>query len=259
MATISKQSGKKGFTYKVRIRKPNYPTVTKTFSSRNLAEKWARKTELAIEEGIYFDQDESRKHTLGDLVDRYIEEDLKKLSESDWRVRKQQLTWWKDNLGKTTLNRINPALLVGNSHQLKTEPNDKGNVRSGSTVNRYMAALSAAFGIATTEWQWMPDNPFSRVRREREPDGRIRFLSPAERTALLEACRESKSKWLYLVVILALSTGMRQGEIMSLTWSQIDVAGKKITLLKTKNNQIRVVPLVGLAAGLLDQHSKVFL
>ncbi len=65
MATISKQPGKKGNTYKVRIRKPNSPTVTKTFSSRNLAEKWARKTELAIEEGTHFDQEESRKRTEG--------------------------------------------------------------------------------------------------------------------------------------------------------------------------------------------------
>ena len=91
MATISKESGKRGNTYKVRIRKPNNPTVTKTFSSKNLAEKWARKTELAIEEGTYFDQDESRKHTVKDLVERYIKEDLQKLSESDWRVRRQQL------------------------------------------------------------------------------------------------------------------------------------------------------------------------
>ena len=257
MATISKQSGKRGASYKVRIRKPNNPTVTKTFSSRNLANKWARKTELAIEEGTYFDQDESRKHTIADLVDRYIDEDLKRLSESDWRVRRQQLNWWKDNIGKLTLNRVTPALLAEYRNKLKTKPNDKKIIRSGSTVNRYMAALSAVFGIATTEWQWMPNNPFSRVRREKEPKGRIRFLSPDERTALLETCRESQSNSLHLVVVLALSTGMRQGEIMPLKWEQIDFKGKKITLFKTKNDEIRVVPLVGLAAQLLKSRSKV--
>jgi len=257
MATISKQSGKRGNSYKVRIRKPDNPTVTKTFSSRNLADKWARKTELAIEEGTYFDQDESRKHTVDDLVDRYIEEELKRLAESDWRVRKQQLNWWKDSIGKLTLNRVTPALLVEHRHKLKTELNGKKKTRSGSTVNRYLAALSAAFGIATTEWQWMPDNPFSRVRREKEPKGRIRFLSPEERTALLDACKESQSKSLHLVVVLALSTGMRQGEIMSLKWDQINFNGNKITLLETKNDEIRVVPLVGLAAQLLKDQSKI--
>jgi integrase len=257
LATISKQSGKRGNTYKVRIRKPNSPTVTKTFSSKNLAEKWARKTELAIEEGTYFDQDESRKHTVKDLVQRYINEDLQKLSESDWRVRKQQLNWWEDHIGKLTLNKVSPSLLVEHRQKLKTEPNETGKVRKGSTVNRYMAALSAAFGIAVTEWQWMPDNPFNRVRREKEPKGRIRFLSPVERTALLDACKESQSKPLYLVVMLALSTGMRQGEIMSLKWEQVDINGKKITLFDTKNDDIRVVPLVGLASQLLKTLSKV--
>jgi len=111
LATINKQSGKRGTSYRVRVRKLNSPTVTKTFSSRSFAEKWARKTELAIEVGIYFDQDEPRKHTVGEPVDRYIEEDLQKLSESDWRVRNQQLNWWQEQIGKLTLNRVTPALL----------------------------------------------------------------------------------------------------------------------------------------------------
>jgi integrase len=257
MATISKQSGKRGTSYKVRIRKPNNPTVTKTFSSRNLAARWARKTELAIEEGTHFDQDEAKKHTIGELIDRYIREDLQRLSESDWRVREQQLNWWREKIGNLTLYRVTPALLGDHRHLLKTEPNDKGQIRSGSTVNRYMAALSAAFSIATAEWQWMTENPFIRVRREKEPDGRIRFLSTEERAALLEACKSSRSNSLYLIVMLALSTGMRQGEIMSLKWNQVDTAKKRITLLKTKNGEIRVVPLVGLANDLIQAQSKV--
>jgi len=257
MATISKQSGKRGTSYKVRIRKPNNPTVTKTFSSKSLAEKWARKTELTIEEGTYFDKVESSKHTVADLVDKYIEEDLKRLSESDWSGRKQQLTWWKEQIGKTTLNRVNPALLAECRKNLKTEITYTKKPRSGSTVNRYMAALSAAFGIAVAEWQWMSENPFTKVRREKEPNGRVRFLSPEERTALLQACKESKSKSLYLVVILGLSTGMRQGEIMSLKWNQIDTKQKKIILPKTKNGEMRPVPLVGLASKLFKEQSKV--
>jgi len=83
MATISKIPGKKRATYKVRIRKPNNPTVTKSFSSKNLAQKWARKTELEIEEGTYFDKVEAASHTVAELVDRYLKEELQKLSESD--------------------------------------------------------------------------------------------------------------------------------------------------------------------------------
>ncbi|MEJ1405270.1 MAG: hypothetical protein RPU73_15625 [Candidatus Sedimenticola sp. (ex Thyasira tokunagai)] len=95
MATITKLQGKRGISYKVRIRKPNNPTVTKTFSSKNLAEKWARKTELELEENTYFDKAAAASHTVADLVNRYLREDLKKLAESDWAARKRQLSWWR--------------------------------------------------------------------------------------------------------------------------------------------------------------------
>jgi integrase len=257
VATITKHKGLRGTSYKVRIRKPNSPTVTKTFSSKSFAEKWARQTELKIEEGTYFEEAEAASHTVSDLVDRYLRDELQKLAESDWQIRKRHLNWWKAQIGTKTLNRVSPALLVEQRNKLKTEPNDRGQTRSGSTVNRYMAALSAAFGVAVSEWQWVKENPFSRVRREAEAKGRVRFLSTDERTALLYACKASQNKNLHLITVLALSTGMRQAEIMTLTWDQVDFDRRAITLLKTKNGDVRVVPLVGLAADLLRQHGKV--
>ena len=257
MATISKQSGKTKTTYKVRIRKPNNPTVTKTFTSKNLAGKWARKTEIEIEEGMYFEKLESAKHTLKDLVDRYVNEELQKLSETDRLARKTQLNWWRDEIGRLTLNKVTPPTLVKCRNKLKTEINAKGKLRSGSTVNRYIAALSAAFGVAVTEWHWVKENPFGRIRREKEAEGRIRFLSGDERSDLLSACKESTSKNLYLVTLLALSTGMRQAEILTLKWEHISFERNTITLFKTKNKEVRVVPLVGIAKSLLQEHGKV--
>jgi integrase len=257
MATISKISRKTGTSYKVRIRKPNSPTVTKTFSSKNFAQKWARKTELEIEEGTYFDKVEAASHTVTDLVDRYINEELRKLSETDWPSRKRQLNWWKDEIGKLTLNKVTPALIVAHRKKLAEGTTYRNKPRSGSTINRYLAAFSAALGIAASEWQWISSNPFASVRREKENDGRVRFLSSEERTALLEACEKSRNKTLYLITLLALSTGMRQTEIMSLTWDQIDFERKVITLYKTKNGEIRVLPLVGFVANKLKNHCKI--
>ena len=151
MATISKIKGKTGTTYKVRIRKPNSPTVTKTFSSRNLAQKWARKTELELEEGIYFDKIEAASHTVADLVDRYLNEELKKLAETDWPARKRQLNWWKSEIGKLTLNKVTPSLIVEHRNKLKQGITYRKKPRSGSTINRYLAAFSAAPGIAASE------------------------------------------------------------------------------------------------------------
>ncbi len=257
MATITRQIGIKGTSYKVRIRKPNSPTVTKTFSSKSLAGKWARKTELEIEEGTYFEKQEAEKHKVSDLIHRYISEEIQKLSVSDRLARVAQLKWWKNEVGSKTLNNVSPALIVECRNKLKTGISPRGKLRSGATVNRYLAALSAAFGVAVSEWQWVKENPFGRVRRERESRGRTRFLSGDERNALLSACKESKSKNLYLITLLALSTGMRQSEILTLKWDHISFERNTITLFKTKNREIRVVPLVGLAKTLLQEHGKI--
>jgi integrase len=257
LATITKQIGKTGTSYKVRIRKPNNPTVTKTFSSKNLAEKWARKTELEIEEGTHFEKQEAAKHTVSKLIDRYVSEEIPNLSIGDQLARVSQLKWWQTEIGSKTLNNVSSSLLVECRTKLKSETSTRDKPRSGATVNRYLAALSAAFGVAVSEWQWMKENPFSRVRREKESAGRTRFLSKDERTALLSACKESTSKNLYLITFLALSTGMRQSEILTLKWDHVSFERNTITLFQTKNKEVRVVPLVGIAKTLVQEHGKV--
>ena len=251
MASITAQKGKRGTTWKVRIRMPNTPTVTKTFSSKSLAEKWARKTEVDIEEGAYFEKAEAARHTVAELIERYLKEELRKLSEADWSKRTGHLEWWKDQIGTLTLSKVSPAILV----ECKNKLIEKG--LKGSTVNRYLASLRKPFALASTEWQWIEKNPFAKVRQEKEGDPVTRFLSPDERTALLKECNNSRNDDLYLVVLLALSTGMRASEIMSIKWDAVDFKRKTITLPKTKNGSVRVVPLVGKAAEEMKQRNKV--
>jgi integrase len=120
-----------------------------------------------------------------------------------------------------------------------------------------MAALSHAFTIAVKEWQWVDDNPFRRVSKPREPRGRERFLSDDERDLLMKASKASTHPWLYPVVILAVSTGMRRGEILSLRWPQVDLKARRILLHDTKNGSSRSVPLRGLALTVIAELSKV--
>jgi integrase len=87
----------------------------------------------------------------------------------------------------------------------------------------------------------------SKVDKLKEPEGKIRFLSEKERDALLAACRKSRSKMLYPITVLALSTGARQGEILSLRWRDVDFDRKRIVLVDTKNGSSRQVPLAGAA------------
>jgi len=90
-----------------------------------------------------------------------------------------------------------------------------------------------------------------------EPAGRIRFLSDTERQDLLAACKHRSNEFLYPVVVLALSTGARKGEIMGLRWKDIDFDRSQATLTNTKNREIRILPLTGLAMELLRGLSRI--
>jgi len=129
--------------------------------------------------------------------------------------------------------------------------------RSPATVVRYMAALSHAFTIAVNDWQWLEDSPMRKVKKLKESRGRVRFLDDGERTELLTACKESSNPWLYPCVILALSTGMRQGELMGLKWQDVNLKDGYLILHETKNGERRRVPLAGLGLELLREHAKV--
>lgn len=253
MASIKKRVSNGKTSYQVTIRRKGAPTQCGTFSSLAKANEFIYRTEIAIKEGRYLKS--SKKRTVGNLIDRYIRDVLPQKPKSA-RRQKAQLLWWKSKIGDTPLHDVSPSMIVECRDLLSKETTIKGTIRSPSTVVRYLAALSHAFSVASKEWEWIEDSPIRKVTKPKEPRGRVRFLDEEERERLLQACKESKNPYLYIVVILALSTGMRHGEIMNLTWKDIDFEGQRITLQETKNNERRVIPLVGLAMKLLQEHAK---
>ena len=80
-------------------------------------------------------------------------------------------------------------------------------------------------------------------------------------TTSAPGCSKSASKSdspdLYCAVVLALSTGARRMEILGLRWGQVDFARRAITVLETKNGEIRSLPLVGHAFDLMVERAKV--
>ena len=251
MATITKRltADDKPY-YTVQIRLKGYPAQTATFPRLTDAKKWVLVTEAAIKEGRHFKTAEAKKHSFSDLVDRYIKVELPKYNEKEQRERKSKLLWWKDKLGVYSLADITPPLIV-ECRDLLAES------RSPATVVRYLAALSIVFTVAVNEWEWVQENPAKKVKRPTEPDGRVRFLDDDERQRLLVACKESSSEWLYMCVILALSSGMRKAELMGLKWPDVNLKDGYLILHKTKNGTRRRVPLSGLALTLLKEHNKI--
>lgn len=171
--------------------------------------------------------------------------------------RKRHLDWWKDRLGPQSLAYITPGVITEARDKLAAGVIRSGKKRSPATVNRYMAALAHVLTLTTREWHWIERNPCEQVKAPKEPRGRVRFLSDAERVSLLAACQTSSNPHLYPIVVLALSTGARLGEILGLRWRDVDLARRVATLFNTKNNEIRTLPITGLAFELLSAQSKV--
>jgi integrase len=258
MATIEKRETDSGeISYRVKVRLKGYPAQSATFQRLTDAKKWAQQTEAAIREGRHFKTAEAKKHTLADLVDRYIKDVLPSKSDKLRSNQITQLNWFKTEIGAFTLADINPAVITQCRDKLLTEMGKRGKVRTPASVVRYMSALSHAYTIAVNEWQWLEDSPMRKVKKPKESRGRVRFLDDDERAKLLQACKKSSNEWLYMCVILALSTGMRQGELMGLKWPDVKLKDRYIILHETKNGERRRVPLTGHALELLQEHVKV--
>lgn len=258
MASIQRRTwvdkeGKQRTTYRVQIRKRGFPPMTATFERKSDADKWARDTESDIERGLRFPQHEAERHTVADLVDKQLEH-VKLHRAHDYDRQDVILGWWKNKLGAYTLAAAatKPAVLASARDALMTKEG-----LSPATVNRYLSALSKAFSNAVQEWHWLRDNPLRNISKAEEPRGRVRYLDDEERARLLEACRKSEYKPLYLMVLFAMTTGMRRGELVGLRWQDIDLERRIAVLQNTKNGDRRSVPIVPEVAALLREHGKV--
>jgi len=269
MASIEKRKNDDGTTsYRVKIRLKGYPQESATFGRLTDAKEWIQKTEADIKAGRHFGI--SKRHTLNDLIDSYEKSAQHKVLKSakDMRAR---LGWWRTKHGGKLLQDITPSLVAQSRDALNNENitvrrrGEDGSVsrvpiekkRSGATTNRFLAALSTACGYGVKELGWLERNPVERVSKPKENKGRVRYLDDAELPRFLAACKKHND--LYLAVILSLTTGGRQSEIMGLRWGQIDLKAGRATLYAgtTKNDDARVLSLVGEAYTLLLERAKV--
>ncbi|MCK4870028.1 MAG: site-specific integrase [Gammaproteobacteria bacterium] len=257
MATIQERKARDGsVTIRVLVRLKGYPVQSASFKRKTDAKRWAAQTESAILEGRHFKTSQAKRHTLDELITRYIKNVLPSKPKSAAK-QLSQLMWWKEQIGAYTLADITPAKLAECRDKLLSERTYRGNERSAATTNRYLAALSHAYTIAVKEWGWVDGNPVQKVRKPKEPRGIVRFLSDDERRRLLAAAKESKNQCLYLIVVLCLSTGARKMEVLDLKWDDVDLNRQVITLHETKNGERRVLPIAGRALELLKQHAEV--
>ena len=251
MASIEKRENEQGITYRVKVRLKGYPTQTATFERLTDARRWAQHTEAAIREGRHFAGTVAKRTTLADVIDRFKREKLPSLNGQADRLR--YLNFWTQELGAYALADLTAARINEAMHKLATTPSERTHkARSAATLGQYRQALNGVLALCEREWELIEVSPMKRVGKPKLPGGRVRYLSDTERERLLAECRASTSADLYPAVILALTTGARQAEIMGAKWAQVDLHRRVLILETTKNGERRALPLAAPAITVLQ-------
>ena len=162
MATFVRRKDSKGkdrITAMVRLQ--GLPRKTATFENMTKAKKWAQQMEVNLRDGRFFKKSESIKHTVNELVERFIEEMKIRLFKSINNYT-QMLLWWSQELGHLKLSELTTSLIKEKQTQLSLGTTVRGKRRSPARVNRYLAVLSSALSTAVREWEWLDENPYTR-------------------------------------------------------------------------------------------------
>ncbi|MCF8150855.1 MAG: site-specific integrase [Burkholderiaceae bacterium] len=245
MATFRKlDSGKWQFI----IRRKGHAPVFKTFSTRSDGDKWARHLEGEMDRGAFVSRTSADSTTLGELIDRYIGEvsPLKRSCKNDT----QRLRYLKNHFGNLS------ASAIRSTHIAQWRDKRLSEGKAGSTVVKEINSLSHVLDTAIKDWGiGLPSNVAKQVRKPKQARGRDRRVAQDELIAL-QATRIAP------IVTLAIETGMRLGELLSLEWRLIDLDARTATLPLTKNGEKRIVPLSPVAlstlAGMEHKEERLF-
>jgi len=214
------------------VRRKGAPPVSKTFETKADVKRWARLVESEMEHGAYVLRDEAKSTTCAEALDRYANEiTARKKGARQERDRIEFLE--KHDLAHRSLASIRGADIAA----YRDERLEAG--KSPITVNNELIVISHLFNTARREWGMESlHNPVSNVRKPRLPPGRDRRLAGDEEQRLLERAEYP----MHELIVLALETGMRQGELMALTWPNVDLKRRIATLADTKSGDGRTVP-----------------
>lgn len=196
-------------------------------STRETSKVRARAVEAATLDELRNPVQQVEDITFKDLAGKYLKiHAATKRGETFYKYTVRVL---KRHFGEVMLSEIGPAEVDAFMAERRTE------VKT-ATANRSLAVLKHMFKLAM-RWGHLVKNPAAGVMREREPRGRESFLTEDQASTLI---RETPA-WLRPLIVTALHTGARQGELLALTWGDVDLDRETLTFTRTKNGEPRVV------------------
>ena len=142
-----------------------------------------------------------------------------------------------------------PSTKLKRTRKKRTQESDEApRPRKPATVNREMCVLSKIFSLAV-DAELLDDNPCRRVKKLRTANQRVRYLSNAEEEALFKALKGQN--WVKNIIVMAINTGMRRGEIFDLKWFDVDFNRRIVHVRQSKSGRPRTIPLNATAQTLL--------
>jgi integrase len=199
--------------------------------SKKLAEQVLKDVQTKIAKKEYLGILEEKKILFEDFAQQYLEYAKANKAQSTFRRDQVSVDHLVQAFKGKYLFEIAPEIIEKYkvSRLEKVEP---------APINRELACLRHMYNKAI-EWGYVKINPVKGIKRLKEPPGRLRYLKPEEVKKLLDACHGH----IRPIVVTALNTGMRKGELLNLKWADIDFENKKITVVNSKNNESRVIPI----------------
>ncbi|MDD2860280.1 MAG: site-specific integrase [Acidiphilium sp.] len=248
MATINPRKDRDGnlIGYQSIVRRRGFPSQSKTFDTFREAEIWAATIESEIGRGAFVDRTSSTSTTLKELLERYRTEitPLKRGAAQGAAQEIHKFTALLDH----TISRLKVSDITGPA--IAKYRDDRLAVgRAPATVNRELNLLSHVFTIAQKEWgiHFGQGNPVALIRRPIGDHKRDRRLSPDEEVKLLEAAHRVESDpgaiRIADLIVIAIDTAMRRGEIMKIEWKHVNLTARTIHIPHTKTDQPRTIPL----------------
>jgi integrase len=246
MASITKRGSK----WQVRICRKNSPAICKSFSLQRDAQTWARNIELQLERGEALGRETV---LLSTLMQRYLSSVSPNKKGHKQEVHRIE-AWLRHPLSRREAASIKSADIAAYRDKRLAEG------RAGASVRIELSLLSSVFFYAKQEWGYTSlVNPVADIKRPPPAKGRERRLEPGELDRLLV---EAQGTVMYPLILLAIETAMRAGELTSLEWGNIDLSKRVALLPDTKNGEKRLVPLSSKALEVLrnlrSEGEKVF-
>ena len=245
MASVTKTpSG----TWKALVRKRGYLAEIKTFRTKRDADDWARGVEDEMVRGMYIRRSNAERMTIAAALDRYKREvtPTKKATTQD--REKGRYDTLRGFFGAYSLAAVTPDLVA----KFRDKRLQAG--LASNTVRLDLALLGHLYTVAIREWGiGLTYNPVRLVRKPSPGAARDRRLTTEEESRLTVAVAAHSNPMLRWIVTIAVETGMRLSEIVTLTRDQVHVSRRIVRLTDTKNSSPRTVPLTVTAAKAMRQ------